>query len=118
MREFRKAKGVTERYTSLEELRQSFGLRPAIKQTKDKEKLVKQRENFCGFYKCEACGEPMTWFGESIMACTNERCKGIKQEKKDKDKDGNVISTEYLTSYKLLEEEFAERAKNIFYETN
>lgn len=116
MREFRKAKGVTERYTSLEDLGKAYGCRPAIKQTKDKEKLAKQRENFCGFYKCKACGEPMTWFGESIMVCTNEKCKGIKQEKKDKDE--NVIGIEYLTSYKLLEDEFAERAKNIFYETN
>ena len=59
MREFRKAKGVTERYTSLEELRKGFGLKPVVKQTKDKEKLSKQRENFCGFYKCSTCGEPM-----------------------------------------------------------
>lgn len=116
MREFRKAKGVTERYTSLEELRTAYGRRPVIKQTKDKEKLAKQRENFCGFYKCKACGEPMAWFGESIMACTNERCKGIKQEIKDKE--GNIISVEYLVSYELLEDEYAERAKNIFYETN
>ena len=115
MREFRKAKGVTERYTSLEELRKGFGLKPVVKQTKDKEKLSKQRENFCGFYKCPTCGEPMSYFGESIMTCTNEKCKGVKNERTDID--GNVIVT-YSVSYKLLEDEFAERARNIFSETN
>ena len=115
MKEFRKAKGVTERYTSLEEMGKAWGCKPVIKQTKDKEKLQKQREKFCGYHKCKACGEPMTYIGGSIMTCTNEKCKGIKLERKDAD--GNVIVT-YLTSYELLDDHFAEIAENIFYETN
>lgn len=115
MKEFRKSKGVTERYTSLEEMAKAWGVKPFIKQTKDKEKLQKQRENFCNFYKCPSCGQPMTYMGESIMTCTNEKCKGIKHERKDND--GNTIVT-YSVSYELLDDKFAERAKNIFYETN
>ena len=42
MKEFRKAKGVVERYTSLEEMAKAWGCKPVIKQTKDKEKLKKR----------------------------------------------------------------------------
>lgn len=115
MREFRLSKGVTEHYTSLEELAQAFGCKPYIKQTKDKEKLKKQRENFGKYHKCKACGEPMSWIGESIMTCTNEKCRGIKNEKTDAE--GNVIVT-YSTSYEILEDKYADIARNIFYETN
>lgn len=117
MKEIRKGKGVTEHYTSLAELGKAWGCKGSpIKQTKDMDKLKKQRETFCSFYKCPACGEPMTYMGESIMTCTNEKCKGIKHERKDKD--GNVISVTYSVPYELLENKFADRARNIFYETN
>lgn len=115
MREFRKAKGVTEHYTSLEELRTAWNCKPIIKQTKDKDKLKKQRENFCGYHKCKACGEPMSYLGGSVMACTNEKCKGIKNERTDND--GNVIVS-YSVSYEILEDKYAEIATNIFYETD
>lgn len=115
MKEFRLSKGVTEHYTSLEELREGFGLKKISKQTKDKEKLSKQREQFCKFYKCKACGTPMTWIGGSIMCCTNESCKGIKNERTDAD--GNVMVT-YTTSYQLLDDHFADVANNIFCETH
>ena len=116
MREFRLSKGVTERYTSLEELGQAFGCKPYIKQTKDKEKLKKQRENFCNHYRCRACGEPMVWMGElgeSVMICKNEKCKGIKHERIDTE--GNTIVS-YSVSYEILDNKFADRAKNIFHE--
>ena len=115
MKEFRKSKGVTEHYTSLEEMGKAWGCKPVIKQTKDKEKLQKQRETFCDHYKCKACGKPMTYLGESMMACTNEKCRGIKNERIDAD--GNAIVT-YSVSYELLSDKFTERANNIFYETN
>lgn len=114
MREFRNPKGVTKRYTSLEELRTAFGCKPIRKQTKDKEKLQKQREQFCKHYKCKACGQPMVYMGESIMTCGNHECKGIKHERTDKD--GNIIVS-YSVSYELLTDHFAEVASNIFYET-
>ena len=115
MKEFRKAKGVTEHYTSLEEMGKAWGCKPVVKQTKDKEKLKKQRENFCGYHKCKACGSPMNYLGGSMMVCCNEKCKGIKHEKKDKD--GNTIII-YSTSYELLNNHLTEIASNIFYETN
>ena len=111
MKEFRMGKNTTEHYNSLEELRVAFGCKPIIKQTKDKDKLQKQREKFCGFHKCKACGEPMVYNGGNIMTCANEKCKGIKVEKKDAE--GNTIIT-YLTSYELLDDHFAEVAENIF----
>ena len=49
------------------------------------------------------------------MRRTYVKCKGVKNERTDID--GNVIVT-YSVSYKLLEDEFAERARNIFSETN
>lgn len=111
MREFRNPKGVTERYTSLEELRKACGCKPVIKQTKDKDKLQKQREKFCSHYKCKACGQPMIYMGGSIMTCGNENCKGI--EHKRIDADGNTIIT-YSVSYELLNDHFTEVATNIF----
>lgn len=113
MNDFRLSKGVTEHYTSLEDLRAGFGLKPVSKQTKDKEKLQKQRENFCKWHRCKACGEPMTYIGGSVMTCTNDKCKGIKHERKDKE--GNSVVT-YSVPYELLDEHFSEVASNIFRE--
>ena len=111
MKNFRMPKGVTEHYTSLEELRTAYGLKAVIKQTKDEEKLKKQRENFCNHYRCKSCGMPMTYIGSSIMTCTNEKCKGIKHERKDADE--NTIVT-YSVSYELLDDHFSEVAQNLF----
>ncbi len=115
MKNFRMSKGVIEHYTSLAELREAWGLPVVIKQTKDKEKLKKQRENFCNYHKCRACGNPMTYIGGSVMVCTNEKCRGIPLERKDDE--GNVKVT-YLTSYEILDDKYVERAENIFYEAN
>lgn len=114
MKNFRMSKGVTEHYTSLEELREAFGLKPVVKQTKDEDKLLKQRRNFRNFYKCRSCGEPMTYIGGSVMTCTNEKCRGIKHERTDAD--GNTIVT-YSVSYELLDDHFSEVAENLFCET-
>ena len=111
MKEFRKSKGVTEHYTSLEELGKAYNCKPNIKRTKDDEKLKKQQENFCKHYRCKACGEPMYYVGGSIMTCCNEKCKGIKVERKDAD--GNTI-VNYMVSYELLDDHFSEVASNIF----
>ena len=111
MKEFRMAKGVTEHYTSLEELRAAWNCKPIVKRTKDEDKLLKQRRNFGGHYRCKSCGEPMTYVGSSVMTCTNEKCKGIKHERKDND--GNSIIT-YSVSYELLDDHFSEVAENLF----
>ena len=114
MKDFKKLQGKLEQYSSLEELGKAWGIKPRIKQTKDKEKLKKQRENFCNRYKCKACGEPMVYIGTNIMACSNEKCRGIKIERKDSE-DNTVVS--YTTSYIFLNDKSAEIAANIFYET-
>lgn len=115
MKHFRLSKGVTEHYTSLEDLRAAYGLKPFIKQTKDETKLQKQRENFCSHYRCESCGSLMTYIGSSVMACTNEKCRGIKRERKDAD--GNTIVS-YSVSCEILDNHFSEVAENLFYKTN
>lgn len=111
MKHFRLSRGVTEHYTSLEELRTAYGLKPVIKQTKDEDKLKKQRDNFCSHYRCRSCGSQMTYVGSSVMACTNEKCRGIKHERKDAD--DNTIVT-YSVSYELLDDHFSEVAENLF----
>lgn len=111
MRDFRMDRNTTAHYSSFEELAQAYGRKPFKKQTKDQEKLKEQRERFRDKHRCKACGEPMEWIMESIMVCTNEKCKGIKVEKTDSE--GNK-SINYITSYELLDEKYTERAKNIF----
>lgn len=107
----RMSKGVTAQYASLEELRAAWGLKPAIKRTKDEHKLKSQREKFSNNHKCKACGKPMTFIGGNQMVCTNPDCKGIEIERTDAD--GNTIKN-YLVSYDLLDSKGAIIASNIF----
>ena len=114
MKDFKKLKGNLQTYNSFEELGKAWNCKPRIKQTKDKEKLKKQREDFCNRYRCKGCGQPMKYLGQNVMVCANENCKGIKEEKTDLE--GNVSVT-YHTSYLFLNRRSAEIAENIFYET-
>ena len=111
MREFRMGCGTREHYTSFEECAKAWGCKPVIKKTKDANKLASQQEKFCARHKCKACGQPMTYVGGNQMTCTNEKCKGIKVEREDKE--GNKIVS-YVVSYELLDELGAEIANNIF----
>lgn len=111
MKAFRLPKGTTARYTSFEELAKAFGRKPIKKQTSDKEKLAKQREDFCNKHVCEACKSPMTYIGGNQMVCANEKCKGIKHERQNEL--GETIVW-YTTSYDLLDRKGAEIANNIF----
>lgn len=112
MKEFRLGKNTKEHYTSIEEMAKAWGCKPITKKTKDEKKLKEQQEKFCARHKCRACGQPMTWVGGSMMTCKNENCKGIKIE--EKDAEGNIIRTEYLVPYDLLDEKGTEIAANIF----
>lgn len=114
MKDFKKLNGSVREYDSLEELGKAWKCKPAIKQTKDKAKLKEQRERFCEKYKCKGCGKPMSYIEGGIMVCTNEECKGIKNERKDKE--GNPIVT-YSTSYLFLRDKKSKTiAENIFAE--
>ena len=111
MKEIRLGGGFKEHYSSFEEMAKAYGHKPVIKKTKDANKLASQQEKFCARHKCKACGNSMSWVGGNQMACTNEKCKGIKVEREDKE--GNKIIS-YVVSYELLDELGAEIANNIF----
>lgn len=111
MSKIRMDRNTTEHYSSFEELARAWGCKPASKQTSDKNKLKKQREDFCNRNKCRACGKPMNFVTGNIMACQNPECRGIRQERVDKE--GNKVIT-YLPSYNLLNDRSAEIANNIF----
>lgn len=112
MKSFRMGRNTTEHYTSFEDAAKAWGCRPVNKKNKDEKKLAEQQEKFCGKHKCKACGQPMTFVGNtSVMSCQNPTCKGIKHIRTDKD--GNEIIT-YLPSYDLLDETGTEIANVIF----
>lgn len=113
MKDYRLSKGVTEHYTSFEELRAGRGLSKITKQTKDKEKLEKQRNTFCSKHICNNCKKPMSWIGGNVMACLNSTCPGIKHEQVLETGD---IKVWYSPSYDLLDERGANIAENIFTE--
>lgn len=116
MKSQRLPKGVTESYSSFEELAKAFGLKPIRKQTKDKEKLAAQRQTFCGKHLCSACKQPMTWMKDSNqMVCQNPQCKGIPHEQVINSETGET-KVWYSPSYDLLDERGAEIAENIFTE--
>ena len=110
MREFRKAKGVTERYTSLDELRTSFGLKPIRKRTTDAEKLKAQQEKFVGV--CKVCKQPLHWIeGTNTLACKNADCKGVKMTSKNEDGTDKVW---YIPVTRMLDSEGMEIAERLF----
>ena len=109
MKEFRKDRNCTEHYTSLESLREGFGLKPVNKRTKDENKLNVQREKFLG--TCKACKKPLVYNGGNILTCDNEHCKGIKITKKDSE--GNDYDV-YMPYYRLLDPKGESIANNLF----
>ena len=112
MKEFRKAKGVTEHYTSLAELRNSFGLKPIEKRrTKDEEKLKAQRERFLG--KCPVCKQTLSYiYGTDYKVCKNEKCKGIEYHGKNEDGTEYIYCIPYIS--KPLDDHGKEIAMNLF----
>ena len=115
MRAFRLSKGDTEHYTSFEELRAAWGLSPVVKQTKDKAKLEKQRENFCNRHLCPSCKQPMVYSDVgNQMVCRNEKCLGIKHEQKNPETGETKIW--YLPTFDLLDDLASTIAQNIFME--
>ena len=113
MKAYRLSKGVTEHYTSFEELRSAWGLKLVTRQSKDKEKLSKQREVFCSKHICSNCKKPMTWTGGNVMSCLNPQCPGIKHEQV---LDTGEVRVWYSPSYDLLDERGFSIAENIFTE--
>lgn len=111
MKEFRLGRNTTAHYTSFEEMAKSWGCKPVSKKTKDENKLESQKQKFVNKHKCRGCGCPMTWIGGNMMACTNDKCKGIKHEFTDKTGELKIY---YETSFDLLDELGEIIANNIF----
>lgn len=105
MKDFKKLEGSIIEYDSIEALAKDWHIKPRVKQTKDKDKLKKQRENFCARNRCRVCKKPMIYWGSGVMACANEECKGISKDE-----------TIYAAAYKILDSRSAEIAENLFRE--
>ena len=113
MNNYRLSKGVTERYTSFEEAAKAMGCKLVRKQTKDKNKLEKQREEFCKKNLCPNCKQPMSYSGVgNQMVCKNEKCRGIKHEQKNTET--GEIKVWYSPAFEVLDNKSAEIAYNIF----
>ncbi len=81
MSNYRMSKGTTEHFTSLEEMRTAWGMKPVTKKTSDKKKLKEQQERFLSKHKCKACGTPymvMLWLVKILNV------KGLKSSAKIK----------------------------------
>ena len=116
MKSYRLSKGCTAHYTSLEELRAAYNIKPRRKQTRDKEKLAQQRETFCGKHLCQSCKQPMTWLeGTNQMVCNNPDCLGIKHEQIINEETGET-KVWYSPSYDVLDDLGATIAEKLFAE--
>lgn len=112
MKEFRKAKGVTERYTSLGELRKAFGLKEPKKRTNDEAKLKAQQEKFVG--TCRVCKQPLIWSeGTNVLSCKNPDCKGIRMTSKNEDGTEKVW---YIPVIRILDSDGTSIAERLFCE--
>lgn len=97
-------------YTSLEELRDVFGLPPIRKRTNDEEKLKSQQEDIVG--KCKVCGSLLSWIeGTNVCACKNPSCKGIKMSSTNDDGTERIW---YIPVTKRLSEKGMKRAERLF----
>lgn len=101
---------------SFEELRQEYGLKPVNRQTRDKDKLSKQREKFSSHHICPVCKQPMKYIeGTNIFCCINESCKGFVKEILIDEETGEK-ETISSPSFHTLDRKGAEIASNIFEE--
>ena len=103
-------KDVTGHYNSFQDLAKDFGLAPATHRTKDTEKLKSQRDKIAG--KCKVCGETLTHISDTnVFACTNEKCKGVKISKVNRDGETKVS---FIPVVKVVEGVGSKIVENIF----
>ena len=111
MKEFRLAKGVTEHYTSLEALREGFGLAPVVRRTKDENKLKSQKEKFLG--TCKVCKQPLVKISDAnVLCCQNPECKGIKMTSKNEEDGSEKVW--YIPVTRVLDDKGSHIAHNLF----
>lgn len=83
-------KDVTGHYNSFEELAKDFGLEPPTHRTKDVQKLNSQRDKLAG--KCKVCGSTLEHISDTnVFVCANEKCKGVKYTKVNKEGEEKVF---------------------------
>lgn len=103
MKEFRKARGVIERYASLDELRKARATKPNKKQV-EKEEAWKEKERESFTSDCPVCKQKLTYiYGTNVCVCKNSECKGYKNTKIDEEGNEIVWFTpviSYLNAYK------------------
>lgn len=110
MSQERLSKNVTAHYSSFEETAKAFGLKPATYRTSDLEKLKFQRDKMAG--KCKVCGEILTHVSDTnVFACANDKCKGVKIQKVNKDGETKVS---YIPVTKVVEGIGSKIIENIF----
>lgn len=111
MKEFRLGNGVTEHYTSLEELRTAFGLKPVSRKTNNVEKLKAQQEKFLG--TCRVCKQPLVKIANAnVLCCQNPECKGIKMTSKNEEDGTDKVW--YIPVTRVLDEKGSRIAENLF----
>ena len=108
MKEFRMDRNTKEHYYSFQEAAHAWGCKT---KTKDENKIKEMQDKFCAKYRCSVCGEPMGYIGGTIMTCVNDKCKGVKVEREDKE--GNK-TVSYEVSYKFIKDYDISYANYIF----
>ena len=108
MREIRLGGGFKEHYSSFEEMAKAYGHK--LKK-KNENKTKELQDKFCAKYRCTACGQPMGYIGGGLMTCMNDKCKGIKIERENRE--GNKTVT-YDVSYKYVKDYDVSYANYIF----
>lgn len=113
---YRLSKDTIARFTSMEELREAWQLKPLpTKKPNNAKRLKKVQDDFKAHHKCRACGKPMEWIpNTNIFVCKNEKCNGIKQEYIDKETGETKIR--YIVPNDLLNPHYEEIATTIFSE--
>lgn len=110
MREFRKSKDCTAYYTSFDELREGFGMKPIKRKTDDAKKLVAQQEKFLG--TCKVCKKKLNFIkGTNVLACQNPDCNGVKMTGINED---GIEVNWYIPVTKMLNSKGMEIAMNLF----
>lgn len=107
------SKNSGRKSVSLDDLRKMYGLKPIIRQTKNKEKLKAQRNAFNKKHICSACGSELILIEETnVMCCKNPDCKGIKYQTMNKET--GELEDQYKVSCHMLDRTGATIANNIF----
>ena len=110
MSKIRLQKDVTGHYSSFEDLAKDFGLAPATRRTKDAEKLKSQRDKLAG--KCKVCGSVLEHVSSTnVFVCKNEKCKGIKISRTDRDGEDKSI---YVPVVKIMDGLGSKIVENLF----